>query len=123
MGVKLLGKIKIYELAKELNLTSKEVIEKANKLGIEAKTHMSTIDETQAKKIKEQFIKKSAEKPAKKEEKKAPVIIRREVIITEDEKKKIKLLIQNKKINKLDLQKEIKMQITILYIEISQQSQ
>lgn len=90
MGVKLLGKIKIYELAKELNLTSKEVIEKANKLGIEAKTHMSTIDETQAKKIKEQFIKKSAEKPAKKEEKKAPVIIRREVIITEDEKKENK---------------------------------
>ena len=82
-----MGKIKIYELAKELNLTSKEVIEKANKLGIEAKTHMSTIDETQAKKLKEQFIKKSAEKPAKKEEKKAPVIIRREVIITEDEKK------------------------------------
>lgn len=85
-----MGKIKIYELAKELNLTSKEVIEKANKLGIEAKTHMSTIDETQAKKIKEQFIKKSAEKPAKKEEKKAPVIIRREVIITEDEKKENK---------------------------------
>lgn len=45
-----MGKIKIYELAKELNLTSKEVIEKANKLGIEAKTHMSTVDETQAKK-------------------------------------------------------------------------
>lgn len=85
-----MGKIKIYELAKELNLTSKEVIEKANKLGIEAKTHMSTIDEAQAKKLKEQFVKKSAEKPAKKEEKKAPVIIRREVIITEDEKKENK---------------------------------
>lgn len=85
-----MGKIKIYELAKELNLTSKEVIEKANKLGIEAKTHMSTIDETQAKKIKEQFVKKPAEKPAKKEEKKAPVIIRRKVIITEDEKKENK---------------------------------
>ena len=85
-----MGKIKIYELAKELNLTSKEVIEKANKLGIEAKTHMSTVDETQAKKIKEQFVKKPAEKPAKKEEKKAPVIIRREVIITEDEKKENK---------------------------------
>ena len=85
-----MGKIKIYELAKELNLTSKEVIEKANKLGIEAKTHMSTVDETQAKKIKEQFVKKPAEKPAKKEEKKAPVIIRREVIITEEEKKENK---------------------------------
>jgi len=90
MGVKLLGKIKIYELAKELNLTSKEVIEKANKIGIEAKTHMSTVDEEQAKKLKEQFVKKPAEKTAKKEEKKAPVIIRREVIITEEEKKENK---------------------------------
>ncbi len=85
-----MGKIKIYELAKELNLTSKEVIEKANKIGIEAKTHMSTVDEEQAKKLKEQFVKKPAEKTAKKEEKKAPVIIRREVIITEEEKKENK---------------------------------
>ena len=32
MGVKLLGKIKIHEIAKELNLASKDVIAKANEL-------------------------------------------------------------------------------------------
>ena len=32
MGVKLLGKIKIHEIAKELNLSSKEIINKANEL-------------------------------------------------------------------------------------------
>ena len=37
MGVKLLAKIKIHEMAKEMGLTSKEIIEKANELGIEAK--------------------------------------------------------------------------------------
>ena len=109
MGVKLLGKIKIHELAKDLNLTSKEVIEKANELGIEAKTHMSGIDEKDAEKIRNSYGKKlenksenktdsksksnktKSEVKAKKEEKKeAPVIIRREVIITEEEKKETK---------------------------------
>ena len=89
-----MGKIKIYELAKELNLTSKEIMEKAHELGIEAKSHMSTVEDSEVQKIKNQYAKKEAkkeskpEKTAKKEEKKsAPVIIRREVII-EDEPKK-----------------------------------
>ena len=32
MGVNLLGKMKLYDLAKELNLTSKELLEKAKKV-------------------------------------------------------------------------------------------
>ena len=35
MGVNLLGKIKIHEIAKKLGLASKEVLEVANKLQIE----------------------------------------------------------------------------------------
>ena len=50
MGVKLLGKVKIHEIAKELDLTSKEIIEKAKKLGIEVKNHMSSVEEEYAKK-------------------------------------------------------------------------
>jgi len=99
MGVKLLGKIKIYELAKELNLTSKEVMEKAKELSIEVKTHMSSIEESEAKKIKEQYSKKEVkkEKPVKKEEKKqTPVIIRREVIITDNEPVENKKNTENK---------------------------
>ena len=57
MGVKLLGKIKIHEIAKELNLTSKEIILKANELGIEAKTHMSGLDQSDAEKIKSALLK------------------------------------------------------------------
>ena len=41
----LLGKIKLYDIAKELNLTSKEVLEIAKKLNIEAKSHLSAVDE------------------------------------------------------------------------------
>ena len=50
MGVILLGKIKIYEIAKKLNLTSKEVLEMAQKLNIDVKSHMSGVEEEEAKK-------------------------------------------------------------------------
>ena len=53
MGVKLLGKIKIYDIAKKLNLTSKEVLEVAKRLKIDAKSHLSGIEEEEAKRIKE----------------------------------------------------------------------
>ena len=45
MGVKLLGKIKIHEIAKEVGLTSKEVIKIANDLGLDVTSHLSAIDE------------------------------------------------------------------------------
>ena len=51
MGVMLLGKIKIYEIAKKLDLTSKEVLEMAQKLNIQVKSHMSSVEEEEAKKI------------------------------------------------------------------------
>ena len=90
-----MGKIKIHEIAKEIGLTSKEIIEKAKELGIEAKTHMSGVEEQEAEKIKSAFQKiekklESKKEETKKDEKKkeekkpsAPVIIRREVIITD----------------------------------------
>ena len=88
-----MGKIKIHEIAKEIGLTSKEIIAKANELGIEAKTHMSGIDEKEAEKIKNAFNNKAKKEDNKKvqakEDKKntTPVIIRREVIINDEEEK------------------------------------
>ena len=58
MGVKLLGKIKIHEIAKKLGITSKEVLEVAQKLNIEAKSHLSGVEEDEANKIEKSFIKK-----------------------------------------------------------------
>jgi len=86
----LLGKIKLYDIAKELNLTSKEVLEIAKKLNIDAKSHLSAIDESEAEKIKESVKGNKSKKEEKKQEKtksdknESPVIIRREVIINDD---------------------------------------
>ena len=102
-----MGKIKLYDIAKELNLTSKEVLEIAQKLKIEAKSHLSAVDEEDAKKIRESVKNNSVKKDNKKinNEKKvdkndSPVIIRREVIINdENEKPKEEVKKQDKKNN------------------------
>lgn len=111
-----MGKIKIYELAKELNVDNKELLETAHKLGITAKSHLSSIEEDEAMKIKNNFKSKSVKKEelkvkenkkiVNKDEKQSKnkadakeikvekndikttgqVIIRREVVMTEEKK-------------------------------------
>ncbi len=95
-----MGKIKLYELAKELNLTSKELLEKAKKEGIELKSHLSALEDSEVKKLREFYSNKKIEKAKVKEESKKekndlsnskkvkPVIIRREVIFEEEKNKK-----------------------------------
>ncbi len=53
-----MSKIKIYELAKELDKPSKELVEFLNKKDVEAKTHMSTIDEAEADMVKKSICTK-----------------------------------------------------------------
>ena len=50
-----MGKIRIYELAKELHQDSKTVISQLNKMSIDVSNHMSTIDADTAEKIRKQF--------------------------------------------------------------------
>ena len=53
----MLGKMKIHELAKELGVPSKEILEKAKVLGIEVASHLSNIDEEQANNIRKTYSK------------------------------------------------------------------
>lgn len=48
--------MKVHELAKELDVGSKELIEKINELGIEVKSHLNVLDEDQVEKIRNNFI-------------------------------------------------------------------
>lgn len=52
--------IKIYELAKELNMQSREVLEKCSKAGIEASSHMSSISDIDADRLRLIFEKKQS---------------------------------------------------------------
>jgi translation initiation factor IF-2 len=84
MEVILLGKIKIHEIAKKLGVNSKDVLEKAQELGLDVKTHMSSVDESEAKKIEAKFSNNNTKKEVK-EKRDNPVIIRREVIMTDSD--------------------------------------
>jgi len=67
-----MSKIKIYELAKELDKPSKELVEFLNKKNVEAKTHMSTIDEAEADMVRKAFAPKADAEKAEEEKSDAP---------------------------------------------------
>ncbi len=92
-----MGKMKLYELAKEMDVSSKELLEQAKKIGIDIKSHLSVISDEDVKNLKAKYqrnnsdVTKKEEKKPKKEssqKKDNPVIIRREVIIEEENKEK-----------------------------------
>ena len=67
-----MSKIKIYELAKELDKPSKELVEFLNKKDVEAKTHMSTIDEAEADMVRKAFAPKADVEKAEEEKSDTP---------------------------------------------------
>ncbi len=52
-GGELMGKLRVYELAKELGLESKAVINWLANMGIEVKNHMSTLEDDLVTKLRE----------------------------------------------------------------------
>ena len=107
-----MGKIKLYDIAKELDIPSKELVDLVNKLNINVKSHLSSVSEEQAETIKTEAKKiysktNNSKKEAKKsidskEKESTPVIIRREVIV-EDEDKKVKEEAKNAEEKKNDV--------------------
>ncbi len=92
-----MAKIKIYEIAKELKIDNKDVLETAKKIGLKVTSHLSGIEENDVKRLKENLKKSEKDIKPEKMEKKAKtekkdeikttgqIIIRREVIV-EDKK-------------------------------------
>ncbi len=88
-----MGKLKVYELAKMMNLSNTEMLEKLNKMGIEAKSHLSTLEEDEVNKVKG-----NNKKSVKEEKKQEQVhIIRRNVrvINTSEEGKEVNEITTN----------------------------
>ena len=110
-----MGKIKVHELAKKLGVSSKDIVDKATELGIEAKNHLSSMEEDDAKKIEAKL--KGNKKEVQEKVQTGPVIIRRQVIMSEPEYDK-----KDKEVNKKDnsrqvgfIEKERKTDYNIVY--------
>ncbi|MFC2401081.1 MAG: translation initiation factor IF-2 [Streptococcus sobrinus] len=69
-----MSKKRLYEIAKELGKPSKDVVEKAKSLGLDVKSHASSVEEADAKRISSSFsaTKASAPKASQSESKLAP---------------------------------------------------
>ena len=54
-----MSKTRIHELAKELNVSTKDLIDSAHSLGYDVKNHMSALEDQEIKQIKGRFMKKA----------------------------------------------------------------
>ena len=50
-----MSKKRLYEIAKELGKSSKEIVDYAQELGLDVKSHSSSVDESDAKRIAAKF--------------------------------------------------------------------
>ena len=75
-----MGKMKLYELAKEMEITSKELLEKAKKIGINVKSHLSSLEDEDIKILRANIGKKvlNNENTKTKKEDKKEVISKKE---------------------------------------------
>lgn len=83
-----MGKVRIYELARELGMKSRKLVEFLDDLGADVKNHMSTIEDDVAEMVKEHFLesKSQADKPA--EDKRQPRAPRRKKPVSGGKEKK-----------------------------------
>lgn len=63
-----MSKMRVYELAKILNMNNKELIGKLNEMGVEVKSHSSGVDEETVAKVKKLYGKDDTPKPEQKQE-------------------------------------------------------
>ena len=76
-------RMRVHELAKELNLNNKDLIDRILKLGIQVKNHMSTLTESTVQKVRQQFAESKSETVEEKRIGRA--VIRRRKRLTEEE--------------------------------------
>ncbi|MBQ7758443.1 translation initiation factor IF-2 N-terminal domain-containing protein, partial [Anaerotignum sp.] len=67
-----MSKIRIYELAKQLGVANKDLMEKIHSVGIEAKSHMAMLTEEEAAKVTALYQPKKEEPKKEAPKKKAP---------------------------------------------------
>lgn len=86
-----MGKVKVYELAKEMGISNAELINKLKNMGVEVKSHLSVVEDDIVNKLKGNSVSKSSNEKKPSIEKSQMHIIRRniKVINTDGDKKEV----------------------------------
>ena len=61
-----MSKVRVHELAKELNVTNKDIIQFLEEKNIEAKSHMSALEDEHVAMVRTKFGKNAGQKEAEK---------------------------------------------------------
>ncbi|MFC1841080.1 translation initiation factor IF-2 N-terminal domain-containing protein, partial [Thermodesulfobacteriota bacterium] len=86
-----MAKVRVYELAKELNIGSKELVEKLKSGGMVVKNYMSTLDEGEIKRARDIFNGTVSEVIEEKRIRKNVIRRRKKVVKVEEEKPEVKV--------------------------------
>ena len=76
-------KLRVYELAKELDMPNKDLVDKISSLGIQIKGHMSSLDEEEAQLVRDTVTGKSQQLIVEKRVRRGVIRRRRKVVKTE----------------------------------------
>jgi len=76
-------KLRVYELAKELEMANKELLERIGSLGIQVKGHMSSLDKEQAKLVRDMVEGRSRQLIEEKRVRRGVIRRRRKIVQTE----------------------------------------
>ncbi len=105
-----MAKVKVFQLAKELNLSSKELLYHLEELGIIVKGHMSALTEDEVRRVKQAFSEKKGEVKKKK------VIVRKRPKVEEkkvEEKKTEESPAEEIEVKKAEEKPEVKKEVAV----------
>jgi translation initiation factor IF-2 len=78
-----MAKLRVYELAKELEVDNKDLLERISSLGIQVKGHMSSLDEEQAQLLRDTVSGRSEQRVEEKRVRRGVIRRRRKIVRTE----------------------------------------
>jgi translation initiation factor IF-2 len=78
-----MAKLRVYELAKELDMPNKDLVDKISSLGIQIKGHMSSLDEEEAQLVRDTVMGRSQQLIVEKRVRRGVIRRRRKVVRTE----------------------------------------
>lgn len=84
-----MGKIRVYELAKELKMDSRQLVENLARLGVEVKSHSSSLEEKEAQRVKD-LIKEEIQRSIV-EKRIQPTVIRRRIKKAKPQEMEVKI--------------------------------
>ncbi|UCG14423.1 MAG: translation initiation factor IF-2 [Deltaproteobacteria bacterium] len=89
-----MAKLRVYELAKELDMANKELVERISSLGIQIKGHMSSLDEEQAQLVRDTVTGRSQQMIEEKRVRRGVIRRRRKIVKTEPPPEPVEIEVQ-----------------------------